>query len=84
MSGKKKGEWEIRKIEETWKDGKKFWTMIKELLGKNKEKDEETFVYTTEGDKKEILEISREYIDGWKQAVYQKNRKGRFLILVRK
>ena len=46
--------------------------MIKELLGKNKDKDEETFVYTTEGDKKEIKEISREYIDGWKQAVYQK------------
>ena len=33
---KKKGEWEIKKIEETWKDGKKFWSMIKELLGNNK------------------------------------------------
>ena len=46
--------------------------MIKELLGKDKEKDEETFVYTTERDKKEIMECSRKYTDGWKQAVYQK------------
>ena len=30
MSCKKKGEWEVKKVEETWKDGKKFWTMIKE------------------------------------------------------
>ena len=55
MSGSKKGLWEEKKIEETWKDGKKFWRMIKELLGKNKEKDEETFVYTEEGDKQEIM-----------------------------
>ena len=72
LSGSKKGEWEKKKIEETWKDGKKFWTMIKELLGKDKEKDEETFVYTIEGEKKEIMEFSREFTDGWKQAVYQK------------
>ena len=43
MSGKKKGEWEIWKIEETWKNGKKFWNMIKELLGNSKEKEEEAF-----------------------------------------
>ena len=72
MSGNKKGEWEKKKVEETWRDGKKFWTMIKELLGKNKERDEDTYVYTTEGDKREIMEISKEYINGWKQAVYQK------------
>ena len=29
MSGKKKGLWEKRKIEETKKDGKKFWNVIK-------------------------------------------------------
>merc|ERR1711913_225988 len=52
MSGSNKGLWEEKKIKETWKDGKKFWTMIKELLGKNKEKDEDMFVYTTEGDKR--------------------------------
>ena len=69
---KKKGEWEIKKIEETWKDGKKFWSMIKELLGNNKEKDEDTYVYTQEGIKKEITEMSGEYIDKWKQTIYQK------------
>ena len=49
--------------------------MIKELLGKSKEKDEEAFVYTQEGEKKEIEEISDEYVDKWKQDIYQK--KGR-------
>ena len=72
MSGKKKGDWEKKKIEETWKDGKKFWTMIKELLGKNKEREEETYVYTQEGDRKEIMEISEEYVVKWKQTIYQK------------
>ena len=72
MSCRKKGEWEIRKLEETWKDGKKFWSMIKELLGNNKEKDEDTYVYTQEGLKKEITEMSGEYIDKWKQTIYQK------------
>ena len=72
MACKKKGEWEIKKIEETWKDGKKFWSMIKELLGNNKEKDEDTYVYTQEGLKKEITEMSGEYIDKWKQTIYQK------------
>ena len=78
MSGRKKGQWEEKKIEETWKNGKKFWTMIKELLGKNKEKDEETFVYTMEGDKKEIMKYTKEYIDEWKKTVYQKSEKTDF------
>merc|ERR1711874_252527 len=72
MSGKKKGEWEVRKIEETWKDGKKFWSMIKELLGNNKEREEDTFVYTQEGEKIEIEEMSDDYINKWKQEIYQK------------
>ena len=59
MSCKKKGEWEIRKIEETWKDGKKFWSMIKELLGNNKEREEDTFVYTQEGEKKDRRNMER-------------------------
>jgi len=72
MSCKKKGEWEVKKVKETWKDGKKFWTMIKELLGNNKEKDEDTYVYTEEGLKKDIIEISEEYLDKRKQNIYQK------------
>ena len=51
--------------------------MIKELLGSNKEK-EDTYVYTQEGDKKEIIEMSKEYIDKWKQAIYQKTGRTNF------
>merc|ERR1711913_165197 len=51
MSGNKKGQWEENKIKETWNDGKKFWTMIKELLGKNKESEE-----VIEGCKRRYLE----------------------------
>ena len=65
LSGKNKGDWE-KKIEERWKNGKKFWAMIKELLGKNKEREEDIYVYTQEGDRKEIMEMSKEYIDKWK------------------
>merc|ERR1712055_1133296 len=54
-----------------WRDGKKFWTMIKELLGKNKEK-EDIYVYTEEGLKEDITEISEEYLSKWKQNIYQK------------
>merc|ERR1711913_158773 len=75
MSGNKKGQLEENKINETWNDGKTFWTMIKELLGKNKEKEEEAFVFTEEGEKKEIMEYNKEYADGWKSSVYQKSEK---------
>ena len=60
------------KIIETKKDGKKFWNVVKELLGKSKEREEEAFVYTEEGVKKNIKEISEEYIDEWKKKIYQK------------
>ena len=39
--------------------------MIKELMGKNKCRDEENFVYTQEG-KKEIMEIADDCINKWK------------------
>ena len=52
--------------------------MIKELLGKNKEKDEEAFVFTEEGEKKEIMEYDKEYTNGWKSSVYQKSEKTDF------
>ena len=35
---KKKSQWEREKIQETWKDGKLFWNMIRELLGKIRKK----------------------------------------------
>merc|ERR1711874_702058 len=56
MSGDKKSLWEQRKIEETKNNGKKFWTMIKELLGKNKEIVNEAYVYTDDGQKIEIMD----------------------------
>ena len=78
MLGNKKSSWEEKKIEETWKDGKKFWTMIGELLGKSKERDEETFVFTEEGNKKEIMTYTKEYTEEWKKTVYQKTERTDF------
>ena len=72
MVGKKKSEWERRKIEETWKDGKVFWGMIRELLGKNKE-EEEAYIYTDEGERKEIMEIPEKFIGSWLINIYQKS-----------
>ena len=46
MMGDRKSRWEEKKIEETWKDGKKFWAMIDELLGKNKKKEKKRHLYT--------------------------------------
>merc|ERR1711874_593240 len=63
MSGRKKGLWERRKIEETKRDGKKFWNVIKELLGESKEREEEAFVFTEDGEKKIIEEVKDTYIN---------------------
>ena len=46
--------------------------MIKELLGKSKERDEEAYVFTEEGEKKTIEELKNTYIDEWKKKIYQK------------
>ena len=72
MTELKKSTWEEKKIEETWKDGKKFWEMIRELVGKNRRKEEETYVYTEEGGKREIMKYIGEYMGEWKKNVYQK------------
>ena len=63
------GSMQNRRNLEKWK---KFWNMIKELLGNNKEKEEDTYVYTQEGEKKEIEEMSDDYVNKWKQEIYQK------------
>ena len=52
--------------------------MIKELLGQDKEKEEEAYVFTGEGDKKEIMEYTKEFIIDWKTSVYQKSEKTDF------
>ena len=72
MSGGKKGLWEMKKIEETKKDGKKFWNTVKEILGKSKEREEEAYVFTEEGERKNVIEISNEYMNEWKKKIYQK------------
>merc|ERR1711909_174601 len=73
MTELKKSTWEKKKIEETWKDGKKFWEMIGDLVGNTKRKEEETHVYTEEGGKREIMTYTTEYMGAWKANVYQKN-----------
>merc|ERR1712033_144317 len=78
LAGKKKSEWERKKIQETWKDGKLFWNMIRELLGKNKEEEEETYIYNEEGDRKEIMEIPEKFVGTWLINVYQKAMKPDF------
>ena len=52
--------------------GKKFWNVIKELLGKSKERDERAYVYSEEGEKKNIEEMKDTYLEKWKQEIYQK------------
>ena len=52
--------------------------MIKELLEKNKELDDEAYVYTDEGMKKEIMECEESFIEDWKKSIYQKMEKTDF------
>ena len=78
MSGDKKSTWEQKKIEDTKNNGKKFWTMIKELLGKNKEIVDEAYVYTDEGQKIEIMDFEEEYSEEWRKSIYQKYEKTDF------
>ena len=52
--------------------------MIKELLGQDKEKEEEAFVFNEEGEKKEIMEYTKEFMGNWKASVYQKSEKTDF------
>merc|ERR1711913_135339 len=74
MGGKVKS----KKIDETWKDSKKFWVMIKELLGKNKELTDEAFVYTEQGEKQEIMTCEDHFTQKWTENVYQKLKKADF------
>merc|ERR1711874_421178 len=75
---RQKSAWESRKIDETWKDSKKFWKMIKELLGKSKEVEEETYVYDDEGEKQEIMTCEESFAQKWTANIYQKLKKADF------
>ena len=46
--------------------------MIRELLGKKKEDEEEAYVYTDEGERKEVMEIPERFIGSWMMNIYQK------------
>merc|ERR1712179_212032 len=72
MAQSKKSQWESKKIEETWKDDKTFWKMIAELLGKDKNGNEEAFIFTEEGERKEIMNCRKNFIEAWTSKVYQK------------
>ena len=52
--------------------------MIRELLGKYKEEEEETYIYTEEGERKEIMEIPEEFIGSWLINIYQKAKRPDF------
>jgi len=41
-----------------------------------------SLIYTDTGEKVDILKCTTEYVEKWKNAVYQKDTKNRFLILV--
>ena len=53
-------------MKETKRDGKKFWNLIKDLLGKNRKR-EDAYVYTDDGIKNNINEVSKAYIQEWKK-----------------
>ena len=70
--------WEEKKIKEMWKDGKKFWAMIRKLLEIDRDKEKQAHVYGENGEKNEIMEVKTEFRDSWKVNVYQKAKKTDF------
>ena len=52
--------------------------MIKELFGKNKELNDEAFIYTEKGEKQEIMTCEDQFTQKWTDNVYQKLKKADF------
>ena len=50
--GKRKGEWENRKILEARGNSKILWNFTRDIAGKTKGKEVETYIYTENGEKK--------------------------------
>ena len=46
--------------------------MIRELLGKKKENEEEIYVYTDEGERKKVMDIPKKSIGSWMMNISQK------------
>merc|ERR1711874_33042 len=76
--GEIKSCWESSKIKETWNDSKKFWVMIKELLGKKREVMEEAYIYNDEGEQQEIMTCEESFTQKWTDNIYQKLKKADF------
>ena len=74
MDHDKKSTWERNKIKEIWNDGKNFCAIIRELIGNDRQREEEAFVYD-EGTKNEILTKKEEFAASWKENIYQKAEK---------
>ena len=80
MVGNKKSSWEEEKIIETKNNPAAFWKMIKVLFGREKDDNEETYIFGVDGDneKKEIMECKSEFMNKWLTQVYQKLNKADF------
>ena len=52
--GKRKGEWERRKISEARTNSKILWNFAKDIAGKTRGKEVVTYIYTEDGEKKGI------------------------------
>ena len=70
--GKRKGDWEKRKVLEARTNSKILWNMSRDISGKTRKKDEITYVYTEDKEKKEIDVIWTQFIGLWKKYIYQK------------
>merc|ERR1712215_242081 len=69
---------EEKKISETMGDPAAFWRMIKLLLGKKKDDNEEAYIYDDEGERTEIMECRPEFLETWATQVYQRLSKADF------
>jgi len=72
MKGEKKGNWERYKIEEAKTNGKQFWNLLKDLLGKAKKKDKEAYIYIEDGKGHKIENMWTQFMEVWKEGIYQK------------
>ena len=78
MTGDKKSNWESNKIQETWKNSKKLWVMIRELLGKKRELSDDAFIYDDDNIKHEIMTCKDSFSQRWTELIYQKLKKADF------
>ena len=52
--------------------------MIRELLGKDREREEEAYIYSKEGNKTEIMDMQKKSRIVWQENMYQKAEKNDF------